>query len=1457
MKRFYSLIIVAVLLLGAETQAQSLLHYWNFNNSATLLSPTSSMVSGASITVTPGPGGADPSEVILGDNTDLNTNLNGRNGDLFGTHMRFNMPIGGNLVFNVPSTGFQDVIIKYAVARSGSGAGSEKIYYSVNGTDYTLNQTFPVVVKPGSLVTIDLSAVPEADNNPNLKIKIEFEQGAGGAVGNNRIDNFTVEGATFGSDTNAPTVLFSPANGTINMPVNVSPSFTFNEDIRLINDVAIDDSNVDALVELKLNDASGANVAFDATINGKNIILTPDVALANFQKYYVALKANVVEDLSNNAITAVKSFTFTTIAAQPDLKAGDIVFVAYRTSSTVPDEVSFITFVELTPGTLINFTDGKFNNDGQCAGGLTWMSPDTTIPAMSLVSIGTDGATTDKGTLTGSGFGLSSGGDQVIVYTGTNINPKYITAISSNAWVPTAESLTVCNGSKSKLPAGLADGTSSLSTSTAPGNTGGVAINAFYNGSRTGSVANLRASILNPANWVAVGGDTAPQAWPAWGPVVTSASAISTTKIQLTFGVEMDATTANDEANYTGIAGLTSAVLSEDKKTVTLTYANAFVSGESYSLVVANVESVEGFTMSNYTFNFTYSTSITFDKKFISVLEDAGNAVIKLKLSNPTTSTVKLVLKAAPYSTASANDFTYVTKTLEFDGSSTAEQTVTIPIINDTEKENDEYFVLTLEDQQSLTLGSIKTLTVYIKDNDDVAPVATKSIELKHITSFEAVAGDGTAEIVMHDPVTQRLFIVSSIQDRLDIADFSDPSHITLYKSIDMAPYGGITSVAVKNSVVAIASPAVNDQDNGQVVFLDTEGELLNRVTVGVLPDMVTFTPDGTKVMTANEGQPNADYSQDAEGSVSIIDITGGIRTLDQSKVTTLLFTEFNAKETELINAGVRKLKSTSTFSQDFEPEYITISADSKKAWVTLQENNAIAEINLETKTYTSIWPLGKKDHMVTGAGLDASDNSGLIHISNWPVKSFYIPDGVTSFKVGNTQYLMTANEGDEKEYSGFTERTTVGAVTLDAAKFPHAAFLKEDHNLGRLRMTNLSGDTDGDGDYDEINVVGGRSFTIWNAETKQKVYDSGDDFERITSTDPTVSAIFNADNESNAFKSRSRAKGPEPEGITVAQIGDKTYAFIGLERIGGVMVYDVTDPAAPKFVDYKNTRSTTEYAGDHGPEGIIYISREDSPNGKAYVAVANEISGTVSLFEVMGAPKLEPLITLQPIASRVVGEDFELNATSTAELPIEFTSANDKVTIEGKLAHAAKAGKATITASQEASDDYEETSATQTFCINPVKPTITMTGESTATISLQSSATEGNQWFKDETAIAGATGQSYAPTAAGVYYVVSTVEECSSLSSDIFPVIVTGDIKETNRQLNIAPNPADDKIFIQLPGNGYKQIRILNSNGIEVATHQSSNDAEFINVGEWSRGLYIVHVKTSTGVHVGKFIRK
>jgi hypothetical protein len=493
------------------------------------------------------------------------------------------------------------------------------------------------------------------------------------------------------------------------------------------------------------------------------------------------------------------------------------------------------------------------------------------------------------------------------------------------------------------------------------------------------------------------------------------------------------------------------------------------------------------------------------------------------------------------------------------------------------------------------------------------------TLSLTHLSSIATASIGATgAEIVAYDARTKRAFAINSMDNDLVVLDLTDVAAPVLFDKISLNAYGaGLNSVDTHDGLVAVAVEASPKTSPGRVVFVDAATlAVVGSVEVGALPDMLTFDGDGERVLVANEGEP-IDYlpgSVNPEGTISIIDLQQGVA---NATVRTADFRSFSRAE---LNARqVRVFAPNATAAQDLEPEYITVKG--RTAWVTLQEANAVAIVDVPTATVQDIVPLGLKDHSLSGNALDPNDKNG-ISIANWPVFGLYQPDAIASFNVGGQQYLVTANEGDSRssdDFEGYDEEASAGdaAYVLDPTVFPDAVELKSSTALGRLTVTTASGDTDDDGDFDRIEVFGGRSFSIWTA-AGQLVWDSGDQFERYLA-DPAngYAALFNANNSSNTPDNRSDNKGPEPEGVAVGKVGGRTYAFVGLERIGGVMAYDVSNPAAPEFAAYANTRALDGVAGDRGPEGVTFVSEEDSPNGKPLVILGNETSRTVSIFQV------------------------------------------------------------------------------------------------------------------------------------------------------------------------------------------------------------------------------------------------
>lgn len=496
------------------------------------------------------------------------------------------------------------------------------------------------------------------------------------------------------------------------------------------------------------------------------------------------------------------------------------------------------------------------------------------------------------------------------------------------------------------------------------------------------------------------------------------------------------------------------------------------------------------------------------------------------------------------------------------------------------------------------------------------SPRHESKVTLTPLGTYSTGAYDeGASEIVAHDPRRQRLFVVNAQSGTVDVLDIRNAR--TPKKLASLATPGA-NSVAVHDGLVAVAMQADTKTDAGSVGFFDASTlALLKIVTAGALPDMVTFTPNGDYALIANEGEPEGycDGQVDPEGSVSIVDLRHGVR---KARVTTAGFTAYNGRVDRLRAQGVRIFGPGASVAQDLEPEYITTSKDGRTAYVTLQEANALATIDVRKGKVTNVKSLGLKDHSLAGNGLDASDKDGGAVISQWPVKGMFQPDSIASYAAKGRTYLVTANEGDARDYDCFAEEERVKDLTLDPAAFPNAEALQKDKALGRLTVTTTSPKSAAG--HTELHAFGGRSVSVRSADGSL-VWDSGDAFEKLTAAaDPD---LFNADNaENDSADSRSDNKGPEPEGLDLGTIGGRTYAFVGLERTSGIAVVDITDPRHGRIAGYASNRVATGdaeagTAGDLGPEGVHFIAAKDSPTHRPLLAVGNEISGTTTLWEV------------------------------------------------------------------------------------------------------------------------------------------------------------------------------------------------------------------------------------------------
>lgn len=828
--------------------------------------------------------------------------------------------------------------------------------------------------------------------------------------------------------------------------------------------------------------------------------------------------------------------------------------------------------------------------------------------------------------------------------------------------------------------------------------------------------------------------------------------------------------------------------------------------------------------------------SMAFLSNDTTVSEAASSAVIYVKLTATSTNTSAISVYASALSNASSGDYTIAAATVTFAANAPVNSVaaVTLNINNDLVTENSEYVILRFYNPQNATIGSINQFNCYIADNDKTAPSASNSLTLNLLSSFSnGTSGSNSAEIVAHDPGSQRLFIANSIGAKLDIIDFVNPSTPSLVLSVPIATYGNINSVAVKNGIVACAiENSSNPQDSGKVVFFDVNGVYQNQVKVGMMPDMIAFNHAGTKVITANEGEPNQAYTNDPDGSISVVNIAGGISALTQTNVSHITFTVYNGQESTLRAQGIRIYGINASASKDFEPEYVSVSPDDTKAWVSLQENNALVEIDLSTNAINYIKALGTKNHALANNPMDMSNVTRSVNIANFPVKGFYLPDAIASYTVAGVPYVISANEGDARAYSGFSEERRVAQVTLDPVKFPNGNELKNNYAIGRLNITDKSGDIDNDGDIDTIYAYGSRSFSIWNANTGVQVYDSKDDLEQITATN-SFSVLFNASNSNNTKKDRSDDKGPEPEGVAVGTIGGNTYAFIALERTGGVMVYDVTSPGAPTFVTYVNNRTSSSLGPDLGSEGIVFIPQNLSPNGMHIVIAANEVSSSLSIWGIPGCSA--------PLSSSLSITGSTLNACS-ANAPVLSVASATGVTYQWSQNGSAISGATNNSLAITSSGNYvvsisggsncATSSVTRSLTVNP-SPTISVSGSTVvcagASISQTISGANTYSWNGSTTS----SVITLTPSASGQYTITALASNnCSSSAT---------------RSINVSALP----VLTITPGTATicsGQTATFSASGASVYTWSNGATSTVLSVAPTTNTTYVLTGTNSSG---------
>lgn len=493
---------------------------------------------------------------------------------------------------------------------------------------------------------------------------------------------------------------------------------------------------------------------------------------------------------------------------------------------------------------------------------------------------------------------------------------------------------------------------------------------------------------------------------------------------------------------------------------------------------------------------------------------------------------------------------------------------------------------------------------------------------LRHLGTHATGLHDRSAsEIAAYHAPTRSLWVVNGAAG-LDVIDIRDPARPVRVATHAMpAP----TSVAVSGDVIAVAVPN-EDGGPGHVRFLRPDGTTIAAVEVGHGPDMCTFTPDGSRLVVANEGEMTA--TGDPDGSISIIDLRGGPM---KALVRTARFDAFDGRQAELEASGAHLPVPGAPVRRQLEPEYVSITQDGRTAIVGIQEANAVAVIDLDTATARRVHPLGLKDF--ARSGLDASAADKATKPRPWPVLGLRQPDTVVSWTHGGTTWFAVTEEGEWREGPSFDERVKVADLALAPELAARCAAVagtgtdtKDATALGGLTVSRPASDRDGDGVAERLVAFGGRGISIWELRGDDIAFawDSGDQVERTVALEAPMVA--------KASDARSTARGPEPEGLAIGEVAGRTLLFCGLERSGGIMTWDVTDPRAPEPLGSVHRRDPAAdpkkdlaAAGDLGPEGLLFIPAGASPNGRPMLVVCNEVSGTTTMWEVMVPTRAAP----------------------------------------------------------------------------------------------------------------------------------------------------------------------------------------------------------------------------------------
>lgn len=510
-----------------------------------------------------------------------------------------------------------------------------------------------------------------------------------------------------------------------------------------------------------------------------------------------------------------------------------------------------------------------------------------------------------------------------------------------------------------------------------------------------------------------------------------------------------------------------------------------------------------------------------------------------------------------------------------------------------------------------------------------LAASAQGALDVAFLSRYQAQG----AEIFQYDPRTQKVYSTASGSvPGVEVIDFRDPREPQRIQIVDLseafatAKLDSVASVAIDPTGRGLGAAALIPEDSnvnpGRIgLFNMRTGAVLGFVEVGYHPDSVAFAPDGQTILVANEGEFSA-KGPSAPGSISVIDVHD-LTVLEPIKgltAETYGFTEENlASGVDL--SGLRSNQPGAAPETFLEPEYVI--GVGQKAFVSIQESNAIGVFDTEAKQWVAVHDLLLRTH-----DIDTSDRDSEAKLfeTKPEARLFHIPmpDMIAAYEVEGRSYILTANEGDARpdglDVARVHDLGKKGRPPLNRQYKRKLSELYGPHtfknaNLGRLEVSIVDGLNE-KGEIINLHTFGSRSFSILDADSGEIVFDSGSDFERLSAR--FGGQNYNANQEPGDFDSRSDAKGPEPEAVTVGTIDGRNFAFIAMERSGFVFIYDVTNPQAAYCVGMIDTLGDDGH--DLAPEFLQFVPASDNATGLDLILIGFEKSQTISTYSLVPA---------------------------------------------------------------------------------------------------------------------------------------------------------------------------------------------------------------------------------------------